>query len=238
MPEAGMDNEYPQYEDKESYGLEPPLPLYAAASSGDHTELKRLLKISTDMVNRRDKYDKFNQRDYNYCLEDAPNTALEIAIIQNDIESVRLLLDYGADPELWLPWSEQNVRNNATSVCEAAALGHLDILRLLIEKGGLVTSIVLYSAVDCGRLECVKELFAWLAINKRNEFDDGVAMSTAVAWALRTAAGGWRDDIVEFLITNGHADKKSVDCALVETLILQDDWLRRNCVRKGPSEEA
>ncbi|KAH6706335.1 ankyrin repeat-containing domain protein, partial [Leptodontidium sp. MPI-SDFR-AT-0119] len=70
-----------------------------------------------------------------------PNTALEIAIIQNDIESVRLLLDYGADPELWLPWSEQNVRNNATSVCEAAALGHLDILRLLIEKGGLVTSI-------------------------------------------------------------------------------------------------
>ncbi|KAK0099646.1 hypothetical protein ONS95_013458 [Cadophora gregata] len=190
------------------------------------------------MVNRRDKYDNFNQRDYNYCLEDAPNTALEIAVIQNDIESVRLLLDYGADPELWLPWSEQNFLNNATSVCEAAALGHLDILRLLIEKGGLVTSIVLYSAVDCGRLECVEELFAWLAVNKRNEFDDGVAISTAVACALRIAAGGWREDIVEFLITDGNVDQKSVDCALMKTLTLQDDWLRRNCVSEGPSGEA
>ncbi|KAH6723675.1 hypothetical protein BKA61DRAFT_686364 [Leptodontidium sp. MPI-SDFR-AT-0119] len=194
-----MDNEYSQFEEEWSYKPEPPLPLYAAASNGDYTKLERLLKISTDTVNRRGN----------------------------------------ADLKMWLPWSKEYVSNKATSAYEAAALGFLDILRLLIEREGLRLSVVLYSVVDCGRLECVKEMFAWLVNNKRNEFDDGVAISTAMAWALKIAAAGWRDDIVEFLlIASGHANKKFVDYAFIKAMIPQDDWPRRNCVLKGPYEEA
>ncbi|KAH7410582.1 ankyrin repeat-containing domain protein [Cadophora sp. MPI-SDFR-AT-0126] len=131
-----------------------PLPLYAAASSGDHTELERLLKISNDMVNQRDKYPSYYPS----------STALEVAIRKNDITSVKLLLDHGAGPELRLLWSEQNIMSQATSVCEAAALGFLDILRLMIDKGGRVTSVLLYSAADFVQLECVKEVFAWLVM--------------------------------------------------------------------------
>ncbi|KAH9217475.1 ankyrin repeat-containing domain protein [Leptodontidium sp. 2 PMI_412] len=60
-----------------------------------------------------------------------------------------------------------------------------------------------------------------------------------MAWALKIAAAGWRDDIVEFLlIASGDANKKFVDCAFIKAMIPQDDWPRRNFVRKGPYEEA
>ncbi|KAH7356933.1 ankyrin repeat-containing domain protein [Rhexocercosporidium sp. MPI-PUGE-AT-0058] len=224
-----MDDKYSQFDEKRE--LEPPLPLYAAASSGDHTELERLLKISNDMVNQRDKYPS----DY------PSSTALEVAIRKNDITSVKLLLDHGADPELRLPWSEHNVSSDVTSVCEAAALGFLDVLRLMIDKGGRVTSLVLYSAADSGRLECVKEIFTWLATNKRDEFDDGVTKGTAVAWILQLAAAAWREEIVKFILANFVVDKEDVDYALLQAVVPeadQDEFPKRNCVRKGPLEDA
>ncbi|KAH6710967.1 ankyrin repeat-containing domain protein [Leptodontidium sp. MPI-SDFR-AT-0119] len=220
-----MDGDYSQFEDGWLDRPEP-TPLYTAASSGDHTELTRLLKISNDMV---------NEIDSSQC------TPIQKALQNHDIASIELLLRHGADPNLRFPRFGACFENESTSVSEAADFGFVDVLSLLIENGGLVPSVVLYCATESGQFECVGKIFAWLVNNSRTEFDDGVARSTAVTWALQSAAAGWRVDIVEFILASVEADKEAVDCAFLEAMIPDydhDDYPKRNCVRKGPYEEA
>ncbi|KAK0111659.1 hypothetical protein ONS95_002004 [Cadophora gregata] len=220
-----MDKEYSQF--GEEWKPQPSLPLQAAVSRGDHAELERLLKISDSMVNQYEK-NPFNS---------PSSTPLGVAVANNDITSVKILLDHGADPQLRLHWDEEEGGSASDAVCEAAALGFLEVLRLLIGKGGCMISRVLYRAASSGKLECVKEVFAWLANNERGSFDDGVPRGPAVAYELQLAAAAWIEDVVEFILTDSTLDQKGVDYALLRAILPEPDMDEtpiHNCVRRGP----
>lgn len=201
-------------------------PLFTAASNRDVTEVARLLAISNSTINERD-HSEF--------------TPIQIAIENNDIKTVTILLSHGADSSLRFPRFPDYFEAESTSVSQAAELGYFDILKLLIDNGGLVTSTSLYTATRAGQLGCFKELFTWMVKNDRREFDDGIARLTAVTRAFNYAAAGWRDDFVEFILASGEADKNAVDCALLMATLpahFHDDYPLRSGVRKGPPEAA
>ncbi len=60
-------------------------------------------------------------------------TPLQYAVFRNDLEAVKLLLEYGANPEL----AEQHRR---TPLYFAALYGHLDCAKLLLERKASVTT--------------------------------------------------------------------------------------------------
>ena len=80
------------------------------------------------------------------------------AVADGDLEAVRLLLDRGADPNLWL--------GGNLPLVKAAELGHEEIVSLLLDRGATIDQIVpvwqnaLIQASGKGHLEVVKLLVA------------------------------------------------------------------------------
>src|SRR5215510_14218040 len=80
------------------------------------------------------------------------------AVADSDLEAVRLLLDRGADPNLWL--------GGNLLLVKAAELGHEEIVSLLLDRGATIDQIVpvwqnaLIQASGKGHLEVVKLLVA------------------------------------------------------------------------------
>src|SRR5215468_676439 len=80
------------------------------------------------------------------------------AVADGDLEAVRLLLDRGADPNLWL--------GGNLPLVKAAELGHEEIVSLLLDRGATIDQIVpmwqnaLIQASGKGHLEVVKILVA------------------------------------------------------------------------------
>src|SRR5262245_47591124 len=80
------------------------------------------------------------------------------AVADGDLEAVRLLLDRGADPNLWL--------GGNLPLVKAAELGHEEIVSLLLDRGATIDQIVpawqnaLIRASAKGHLEVVKLLVA------------------------------------------------------------------------------
>ena len=103
-----------------------------------------MLEVSNDTINER------GRDDY---------TPLHVAIINRDIASVKNPLQHGADSTLWFPRCEVKFAKESISVTEAADLGFVDTLKLLVETGGPVPSVTFYNSTDSGQLNCIKEIF-------------------------------------------------------------------------------
>jgi ankyrin repeat protein len=96
--------------------------LIRAAAQGNVDELRRLLDERGDLIDARGGgFDK--------------ETALHAAAAQNKAESVRLLLERGADVEV------RDFPNNATALHFAAIRADLAIVRMLVETGADVNGI-------------------------------------------------------------------------------------------------
>ncbi|TVY65551.1 putative ankyrin repeat protein [Lachnellula suecica] len=184
------------------------LPLHIAVSNKDLTGLKTLLEESQDSINLRDPW--------NY-------TPLQIAVQQNDLPAVQLLLSCGADSNLSVPDDYSELVDGTNSLSLAATYGHLKVLRLLGESSGRLTSKSLYMAAESGRLECVEFIISRFAKRDGTMFDDEVAKSEAFGEALRIAADGWRNDIVEVILRNFQIGSAFLDKALLGSIGDEDE---------------
>ena len=86
------------------------LPLHIAVSNKYIIGLKVLLDQSQNSINSRDSW--------NY-------TPLQIAVQQNDLPAVQLLLSYGADSDLPVPDDYSELIDGKSSLSLAATCGHV-----------------------------------------------------------------------------------------------------------------
>jgi hypothetical protein len=86
------------------------------------------------------------------------------------------------------------------SVSLAACRGYIDIMKRLIQHGGSVTTRVLRTAAECGRLDCVKFLLSWAYEHDVGKFVDGSTMREGLGRVLYAASLAWRDEIVKALL--------------------------------------
>jgi ankyrin repeat protein len=184
------------------------LPLHIAVSNKDIIGLKALLDQSQDSINSRDPWN---------------HTPLQIAVQQNDLPAVQLLLSYGADSDLPVPDDYSELIDGTNSLSLAATCGHVKVFQLLVESLGRLTSKSLYMAAESGRLECVEFILSWFAKKEGTVFDDGVAKNEAIGEALRIAAAGWRSDIVEVILRDLQIEKRFLDKALLWSIGDEDE---------------
>ncbi|RDL37126.1 uncharacterized protein BP5553_04559 [Venustampulla echinocandica] len=196
-------------------------PLHIAASCRDAPELSRLLSTSHEYINTRDPWH---------------HTPLHVSVQNSDLPSVKLLLSHGADPSLEVPDPYGYYVDGSNSLSLAASFGYVEVLRVLIEAGGPVTSKVLGMAVEGGRLECAKEVLTWVMKGNGRVFDDGVARDEGVGYALRIAAANWRTEIIEVMLRHCKPSRSVMDIALLEALVdieRYDDFHVINPVSRG-----
>ena len=91
----------------------PPEAIFVAAYRGDAEILREILATKPDK-NVRDAFG---------------DTALHVAIFQKDVSVVKLLLDYGFDP------NAKTVRNGYTPLHNAVAANNIEAARLLLRYG-------------------------------------------------------------------------------------------------------
>ncbi|KAF9376849.1 hypothetical protein CPB97_010573, partial [Podila verticillata] len=108
--------------------------------------------------------------------------ALRYAVRGNDVEMVRLLLDYGANVHAF----QEN------SITVASQMGHVEILRLLIQAGADVTGTPLRYAAENGHSEVVKVLC-----------ESGADTMAGGCGSLRTAASYGHEEIIATLLDYG-----------------------------------
>lgn len=155
------------------------------------------------------------------------------AVADGDLEAVRLLLDQGADPNLWL--------GGNLPLSKAAELGHVEIVSLLLDRGATIDQIVqplgnaLIRASAKGHLEVVKLLvargadvnaLAWASQTVQHLNEEGKIVTGTVSFFIRKKdgtkqiidevpkQGEWRTpllmakrgghtEVVDFLIASG-----------------------------------
>src|SRR5262245_55719114 len=155
------------------------------------------------------------------------------AVADGDLEAVRLLLDRGADPNLWL--------GGNLPLSKAAELGHVEIVSLLLDRGATIDQIVqplgnaLIRASAKGHLEVVKLLVArgadvnaraWASQTVQSLNEEGKIVTGTVSFFIRKKdgtkqiidevpkQGEWRTplimakrgghkDVVDFLLASG-----------------------------------
>jgi RNA polymerase sigma factor (sigma-70 family) len=93
-----------------------------AAAKGDLARVRELLEQDPSLVNRVADYNSY------YVGSGAP---LKNAALGGNIEIVKLLLDYGADPNL----PEEGIAPRGHALHTAVCRGHIEIVRLLLEHG-------------------------------------------------------------------------------------------------------
>lgn len=118
------------------------------------------------------------------------------AVADGDLEAVRLLLDRGADPNLWL--------GGNLPLSKAAELGHVEIVSLLLDRGATIDQIVqplgnaLIRASAKGHLEVVKLLvargadvnaLAWASQTVQSLNEEGKIVTGTVSFFIRKKDG-------------------------------------------------
>jgi RNA polymerase sigma factor (sigma-70 family) len=93
-----------------------------AAAKGDLARVRELLEQDPTLANRVADYNSY------YVGSGAP---LKNAAIGGNIEIVKLLLDYGADPNL----PEEGIAPHGHALHTAVCRGHIEIVKLLLEHG-------------------------------------------------------------------------------------------------------
>jgi len=133
---------------------------FDAIKAGNTTAVQSALTADRSFANARDL------RDYHLPVHSAKPLALSVACAQGNAETIRLLLESGADPEGHLTAGESgplmeiafggdiqkatllldhgadiNIRTNGnTPLVWAISKGHTDLVKLLIERGADVNS--------------------------------------------------------------------------------------------------
>jgi ankyrin repeat protein len=184
-------------------------PLHIAVSNKDIIGLKALLEQPQNRINSRDPWN---------------NTPLQIAVQQNDLPTVQLLLSYGADPELPVPNDYSDLVDGSSSLSLAATCGHVKVCQLLVEGSIRLTSKPLYMAAESGSLECIEFFLSWFAKKEGTVCDDGVAKNEAIGEALRIAAAGWRSDIVEVILRDLQIETRFLNKALRWSILDEDEY--------------
>ncbi|KAG0020450.1 hypothetical protein BGZ81_009344, partial [Podila clonocystis] len=108
--------------------------------------------------------------------------ALRYAVRGNDVEMVRLLIDYGANVHAF----QEN------SITVASQMGHVEILKLLIQAGADVAGTPLRYAAENGHSEVVRVLC-----------ESGADTMAGGCGSLRTAASYGHEDIIATLLDYG-----------------------------------
>ncbi len=115
------------------YGAIPDRAMQAAVAHGEFTAVEALLRrggsvdLPTAAAIGGDAGSLLAQAD-----ADARHKALAFAAQHGRVEVVRLLLDAGEDPNRFNP---PNCHAHSTPLHQAAFAGHLDVVRLLVERG-------------------------------------------------------------------------------------------------------
>lgn len=104
-----------------------------AAFTGDLSRVRELLEEDPSLANRVSEYTSY------YIGSGAP---LKNAAARGHIEIIKLLLEYGADPNL----PEEGIAPNGHALYAAVSNGHIDIVKLLLEHGAYVNPEVESSA--------------------------------------------------------------------------------------------
>ncbi|KAI0098732.1 hypothetical protein GGR51DRAFT_421871 [Nemania sp. FL0031] len=168
-----------------------------------------------DVIKAREVIDLFPSLDF--CVFHRDNkdyTPIILATEMGYIDIVRLFLDSGADPYFILEeakapsrrWTvvDRALLQNATALEVAAFKGHLNIVELLLNRGGIDPSIQMRSAIEAlqivaslGNLNIVRLLMNWgVDVNAKAMNGEGLT-------ALEGAAINGRLDTVQFLLENG-----------------------------------
>lgn len=93
-----------------------------AAWTGNYDRVKELLSEDPSLANRVAEYTSY------YIGSGAP---LKNAAARGHVDIVKLLLEYGADPNL----PEEGIAPNGHALYAAVSNGHIEIVRLLLEQG-------------------------------------------------------------------------------------------------------
>jgi ankyrin repeat protein len=164
------DGRYAEYEDP--YAVESETPLVAAVQSGDAESVKHLINLGVDV----NKFDGWIE-----------GWAMGVAIEQNHIDLVKMLLDAGASPD--------GGDISYTGLELAAKQNNLDIFQLLISAGADVNQVVgdddyhiIMTVAGYGNLSMVKLLV-----------EAGAEVSLSYGSALSIAAEIGNRDIYDYL---------------------------------------
>jgi hypothetical protein len=182
--------------------------VFTAGIIGGNIEVMEWLKennfpISTEIFRYASEHKqlvslKWLNKNYGYCGD---VLAIINAINNNDREMLEWLLEIGCE-----------YKDNKFVLADAAKIGNLDIIKLLYNKGALVSDWIFASAGRNGNLENMK----WML---KNNFPHD-------AWVFAYACEKGNMENLEWLLKNNFSfDKKAMEYAIQEKNIMVLDWL-------------
>ncbi|MDD3173813.1 MAG: ankyrin repeat domain-containing protein [Herbinix sp.] len=128
---------------------------------------------------------------------DTLGSAMDSALYNNKIESIKYLLNKGMDPNI--------IFNEDTALDIACTRGNIEIAKILVESGANVngsnvSGMPLLSAAKYGNIELVKYMLeCGVDVNSVLRYDDGSGGESA----LMEAAYGGEYDVVKLLVESG-----------------------------------
>jgi ankyrin repeat protein len=153
-------------------------PLHLAALGGYNNIIRFLLANGVDICQ----------------IDDYKSTALHKACGEGNLETVRLLINKGADIEA------RNSIRSATPLLDAMREPHIDVVKYLIEKGADVKAFdkhgfgVIHKAARKGNIEIAK-----LMLKIGADIEQRATIGTPIYWA----ASSGQKEFIEFLINAG-----------------------------------
>ncbi|KAJ4363892.1 hypothetical protein N0V83_009344 [Neocucurbitaria cava] len=160
------------------------LPIHKAAFRGDILSLKSLVESVEDI----------DVRSGHQC------TPLHLAIRGNQVESVKILLTAGADPDL-LDYGNSAYMEYYAAVNLAAWCGSTQVLEVLIDHGLAIPTLSLLLAASLNRVDCMRTILRKL---DDKPFSDNSRLA-GVRGTIRRAALCWHAEAVKFLMTEVEA---------------------------------
>ena len=187
--------------------------LATAVEEGDHEIIRFLLEAGADI----DAFDAYH------------GTALQLAVLCEDVEAVQILVDAGADTEATAAGLASKDKENyyllRTPIQQASLAGNVEIIQILVNEGADVNAFQWESYDSPGPWEEYRR-HQW---KNHDKFEDTESYSDIMMTPLQAAAFRKDPVIVEILLDAGaHVDEEAygdtplqMAAALDETKIVQ-----------------